>query len=508
MTPYMLETRSITKQYGGVHALKGVSVRVEPGTVHGLLGENGAGKSTLVRIIAGLTPPTSGEVVFDDQVVHSPDVQAMEQRGVFLVTQEPMIVNSMTVGDNLLLGRWPSQAGWVRQRSALAMATEFLDGTGLDPLAPAGSLSAVDKRKLNILRALHSGGKLIILDEPTTALTLADKAQLFAFMVDLKRTGVAFLFISHYNEEILEIFDSVSVLRDGEMVSSGQTVSHLDSSALSELVIGRGVDLFHRGTSRQIDSSTAWSFQQIEAPGLAIERLDIRRGEILGFAGLPGSGAREFGRAIFGMLPGTRGSFNRDGRSRPLPSDPAVALREGIAFLSEDRLKDGVIAFQSIRENMTLSSLGSISQHGLISDALERNLVARFFGLFAVKAPSPSTPLGSLSGGNQQKVGLSRLIATEPRLIILNEPTRGIDVGIKEEVHRIIDRLTDDGVSVIIITSDLDEMLRVVDRVVLFADGSITGIRPAEGLTKEDVFAAAFSSSPTSLHHAEIPATV
>lgn len=507
MTSYILETRSITKHYGGVQALKGVSVQIDPGTVHGLLGENGAGKSTLVRIIAGLTPSTSGEVLLDGQVIHSPDVRAMEELGVFLVTQEPMIVNSMTVADNLLLGRWPTRAGWVKQRSALAMATEFLRDTGLDPLAPSGSLSAVDKRKLNILRALHSGGKLIILDEPTTALTLTDKAQLFTFMADLKRTGVAFLFISHYNEEILEICDKVSVLRDGEMVSSGQVVSHLDSSTLSELVVGRGVDLFHR-KSRNYGSSAAWSFQQIEAPGVSVERLDIGRGEIIGFAGLPGSGARELGRAIFGMSPKTRGTLSFDGITSALPSDPAEALRRGIAFLSEDRLKDGVIAFQSIRENMTLSSLRSISRHGLISDTLEKNLVDRFFKLFAVKAPSLNTALGSLSGGNQQKVGLSRLIATEPRLIILNEPTRGIDVGIKEEVHRIIDLLTDNGVSVIIITSDLDEMLRVVDRVVLFADGSITGIRPAEGLTKEDVFAAAFSATSVSIQHTDSVVTV
>ena len=492
----LIEVRDAVKRYGGATALKGVSLHVRGGTVHGLLGENGAGKSTLVRIIAGLTPATSGSILFAGVDVGDADVRAMEKLGVFLVTQEPMIVGSMTVADNLMLGRWPTSRGFVRDREMYRLATSFLHDARLDPHRLAGGLTAVEKRKLNILRALHSGGKLIILDEPTTALTMADKLQLFSFMRRLREQGVSFLFISHYNEEILEICDEVSVLRDGRMIARGRPVSDLDSDALSEMVIGRDVKLFHR-IGATVARETAWSLRNITAKGLHVDRLDIGVGEIIGFAGLPGSGARELGRAIFGLLPGARGHLEEGKMARLLPRDPAEALRSGIAFLSEDRLRDGVIGIQSVAQNMSLSCLSMLSRNGFVSGRDESKLIERFSRLFAVKAQSPDAPISSLSGGNQQKVLLSRLVATEPRLLILNEPTRGIDVGVKEEVHRIIDGLTRDGVPVIVITSDLDEMLRVVDRVAIFVDGRIASILPSAGLSKDDVFAQAFSTDPS-----------
>ncbi len=492
----LIDVRDVVKRYGATTALKGVSLHVRKGTVHGLLGENGAGKSTLVRIIAGLTPATSGETFFEGTDVGVSDVRAMEKLGVFLVTQEPMIVDSMTVADNLMLGRWPKIRGFVRDREMYRLATDFLHDARLDPHRLASTLTAVEKRKLNILRALHSGGKLIILDEPTAALTMADKVQLFGFMRRLRQQGVSFLFISHYNEEILEICDEVSVLRDGRMITQGRSVSDLDSDALSEMVIGRDVELFHRVKPVPMPHC-AWSLRNITAKGLRVDRLDIGRGEIIGFAGLPGSGARELGRAIFGLLPGAKGHLDEGTVARLLPRDPAEALRSGIAFLSEDRLRDGVIGIQSVAENMSLSCLSALSRSGFVSRRAEARLVERFSRLFSVKARSPDAPLSSLSGGNQQKVLLSRLVATEPRLLILNEPTRGIDVGVKEEVHRLIDALTRDGLPVIIITSDLDEMLRVVDRVAVFVDGRIVSVLPSAGLSKDDVFAAAFSADPT-----------
>ncbi len=491
----VIEVRGVEKRYGGAVALKGVSMTVAAGTIHGLLGENGAGKSTLVRIIAGLTPASSGEIYLNGEKIEAADVRTMEGLGVFLVTQEPMIVEPMSVADNLMLGRWPRKVGFVRDREMIRLATSFLEEAHLDPRRMAGTLSAVDKRKLNILRALHSGGKLIILDEPTTALTMDDKGQLFDFMRRLRSQGVSFLFISHYNEEILEICDEVSVLRDGRMVAQGKTVSHLTTDALSELVIGRDVELFHRRARVVDEGSVAWSIRNVRAPGLAVDRLDIIRGEILGLAGLPGSGARELGRALFGLLPLAKGHLDEGAVTRLLPRHPAEALKSGIAFLSEDRLRDGVVAIQSVAENISLSSLGALSRGGMMSKDRESKLVDHFSRLFAVKTSSSAAPVSSLSGGNQQKVLLSRLVATQPRLLILNEPTRGIDVGVKEEVHRLIDTLTTQGVPVVVITSDLDEMLRIVDRVVLFVGGRISRVVPSEGLSKDDVFAAAFSAS-------------
>ena len=493
-TTPLLATRNVIKRFGGVAALKGVSLSVEAGTVHGLLGENGAGKSTLVKIVAGQHNPTEGEVLLDGAPLGAVDVMAMERHGVFLVTQEPAIVNPLSVAENLMLGRWPRRGPLVDVGAMRRLATEYLEGTGLDPRAPAGRLSAVDRRKLNILRALHSGGRLIILDEPTTALTMADRRVLFDFMRRLRRDGVTFMFISHYNEEILEICDAVSVLRDGLLVAGNQPVSDVSSDALSEMVLGRGLNLFARQPSAapRADAS-GWTFSNLKSRGFAVDKLSIAPGEIVGFAGLPGSGAGEVARAIYGLLPAT-GTVTQGGKTRPLPSNPAAGLAAGVAFLSEDRLKDGIVGIHSIASNISLSSLGRVATGGVVWPARERRLVADFFKRLAIKARGAGQPVGQLSGGNQQKVLLSRLLATEPKLLILNEPTRGIDVGVKEEVHRIVDSLTREGVGVIIVTSDLDEMLRSVDRVVLFADGRIVGDHPAATLTKDDVLRIAFST--------------
>ena len=491
--PPLLATRNVIKRFGGVTALKGVSLQVEAGTVHGLLGENGAGKSTLVKIVAGLHNPSEGAVLLDGVELGPVDVKAMERHGVFLVTQEPAIVNPLSVAENLMLGRWPKRGPLVDVAAMRRLAAEYLEGTGLDPRAPAGRLSAVDRRKLNILRALHSGGRIIILDEPTTALTMADRRVLFDFMRKLKCECVTFLFISHYNEEILEICDAVSVLRDGVLVASNTPVRNISSDALSEMVLGRGLNLFARHGAPASDAP-AWSFSDVKARGLAVDRLTIAPGEIVGFAGLPGSGAAELARAIYGLLPAT-GTVTHGGASRPLPRSPAEGLARNIAFLSEDRLKDGIVGIHSIASNISLSSLGRVASGGVLWPGRERALVADFFKRLAIKASGAGQAVGQLSGGNQQKVLLSRLLATHPRLLILNEPTRGIDVGDKEVVHRIVDTLTRDGVSVVIVTSDLDEMLRTVDRVVLFADGRVVGDRPAATLTKDDVLAIAFSSA-------------
>ena len=497
-TTRLLQTIELTKRYGGVSALKGVSLSVDSGTVHGLLGENGAGKSTLVKIVSGLQTPTEGEIHLDGKETGPADVKRMEGLGVFLVTQEPAIVSSLSVAENLVLGRWPHRGVWVDVRAMNRLATNYLDGTGLDPHAIAGRLSAVDRRKLNILRALHSGGRLIILDEPTTALTMADRQILFAFMRKLKREGVTFMFISHYNEEILEICDSVSVLRDGALVTDNQPVASVNSSALSEMVLGRGLHLFTRGRAGPEAAQAPppnWQFRGLRGSNFRVDHLDIAPGEVIGLAGLPGAGAQEVARAIYGLVP-AEGTVEHAGLTGSLPADPAEALAKGIAFLSDDRLRDGIVAIHSIAKNITLSSLGAISSGGVISLARERDLVADFFKRMSIRARDASQPVGQLSGGNQQKVLLSRLLATKPRLLILNEPTRGIDVGVKEEVHRVVASLTRDGVSVIIVTSDLDEMLRAVDRVLLFVNGVVVDDRAATSLTKEDVLRIAYSSSP------------
>ncbi|MBO9456939.1 sugar ABC transporter ATP-binding protein [Paracoccus sp. R12_1] len=477
----ILRIENITKNYGPVQALRGVSLEICRGTIHGLLGENGAGKSTLVGIISGQNTPNSGRILMDGQLLVHVDVRAMEEAGVFLVTQEPMIIDSMTAAENLMLGIWPTQGGLVDWRKLRADAARMLAGSGIDPGVLAGRLDAVARRKLNILRAMFSGGRVIILDEPTAALTVADRRVLFDFMRRLKAEGVTFIFISHYNDEILEICDAVSVLRDGNLAGESDDVSALSSEQLTELVLGRGLKLFQRSRRDHDGEAPAVRLRAVVGTNLCIDALDIAPGEILGFTGLPGAGAKELARAIIGLHPAS-GTILLGGREGPLPGNPRVAFDVGIAYLSDDRRKDGAVGQMSIGDNIALSSLPSRARAGFIDRKAEASVVAHYFGAMGIKAPNANYAVNTLSGGNQQKVCLGRVLATNPRLLIVDEPTRGIDVGVKQDVLRIIDELSDTGVSVIIVSTDTDELVRAADRVCIFDRGSIK-----ETLTGEDI---------------------
>ena len=500
----LLRTEALGKRYGALVALDDVSFSVRRGTIHGLLGENGAGKSTLVGLVSGMRTPSAGRILLEGKPVEGRDVRAMEAAGVFLVTQEPMIVEPLSVAENLLLGRWPQRGGLVDWRSLRADASRMLEGSAIDPDRPAGSLGAVDRRKLNILRALHSGGRLVILDEPTTALTTDDRRILFDFMRTLRAQGITFIFISHYNEEILDICDGVTVLRDGRLAGTSDDVGTLTSGALSELVLGRGLALFHRARgapARVADagddadaSVRAITVTAVRADAVAIDRFAIAPGEVVGFAGLPGSGAKEFAQALFGVNPATAGQIRLGGVERPLPTSPHEAYAAGIAYLSDDRRRDGLVALMSIGDNLSLSSLGALSRGTFIRRDAERSLVDRMFRAMNVKARDPSVSIDTLSGGNQQKVCLGRVLATAPTLLILDEPTRGIDVGVKEDVHATIDRLTREGLAVIVVTTDLDEMARVTDRVCVFRDGAIAVTLEGDAITKERLREVAFAT--------------
>jgi ABC-type sugar transport system ATPase subunit len=478
----ILSVENVTKSYGPVHALRGVTTQIQRGSIHGLVGENGAGKSTLVGIISGQVSPTSGRILMNGRALEHVDVKAMEQAGVFLVTQEPMIIGNMTAAENLMLGVWPTRHGFVDWKALTADATRMLAGSGIDADALAGDLDAVARRKLNILRAMFSGGKVIILDEPTASLTVTDRQQLFDFMLRLKRDGVTFIFISHYNDEILEICDAVTVLRDGNLAGRSSDIGSLSSEQLTELVIGHGVELFQRTRREHSGKPPAVSLRGVRGKCLALEALDIGPGEIIGFTGLPGAGAKEAARAIFGLLPAI-GTLSINGETpRPLPRTPRAAFDSGIAYLSDDRRRDGAVGQMSIGTNIALSSLAARAKLGFIDHAAEDSVVSYYFNAMGVKALNPDYSVNTLSGGNQQKVCLGRVLATKPRLLMVDEPTRGIDMGVKQDVLRIIDELSNAGVAVIIVSTDTDELVRAVDRVCIFDQGSIK-----ETLTGEDI---------------------
>lgn len=478
----ILKMENVSKTYEAVRALRGVSLQIRRGSIHGLLGENGAGKSTLVGIISGQKSPSGGRIVMEGRVLDHVDVKSMEEAGVFLVTQEPMIIDNMTAAENLMLGIWPRRGGLIDWKRLNTEAAHMLAGTGIAPDARAGSLDAVARRKLNILRAMFSGGRVIILDEPTASLTVADRRILFDFMRRLRAEGVTFVFISHYNDEILEICDAVSVLRDGSLAGGSEDLGEMTSEKLSELVLGRGLTLFQRSRRDHAGKAPALRLRNLRGRNLAVEALDIAPGEVVGFTGLPGAGAKELARAIFGLHPAAGTISFANGPEKNLPANPRAAFDAGIAFLSDDRRRDGSVGQMSIGDNIALSSLEARARFGFIDKSAETSVIRRYFGAMGVKAPNPDYAVDTLSGGNQQKVCLGRVLATEPRLLIMDEPTRGIDVGVKQDVLRIIDELSESGVSVIIVSTDTDELVRAVDRVCVFGKGAIR-----ETLTGADI---------------------
>lgn len=485
---FALRIEDITKNYGRFYALRSVSLNIRRGSIHGLLGENGAGKSTLVAIISGQRAPTSGAIYLDGRQVGASDVRAMEEAGVFLVTQEPMIIDHISAAENLMLGIWPSKGGFIRWKKLKTEAARMLEGSGIDPKVNAGKLNAVARRKLNILRAMFSGGRIIILDEPTAALTVPDRRQLFEFMQELKKDGVTFIFISHYNDEILEICDAVSVLRDGTLAGGSEDICSMTSEQLSELVLGRGLVLFQRERRSFAAEPVAVSLRNVVAHHVAVSSLDIKKGEIVGFTGLPGAGAKELAKAIFGLNAAKSGTVSFAGEAeQDLPRHPELAFERGIGYLSDDRRRDGVVGHLSIAENIALSSLGRRASFGFVQRSEEAGMCSGYFASMGIKAPSAAAVVNTLSGGNQQKVCLGRVLATQPRLLILDEPTRGIDVGVKQDVLRIIDALSKTGVSVIIVSTDTDELVRAVDRVCVFRDGAVYETVHGEDITTENL---------------------
>lgn len=485
----ILSIRNISKNYDAVQALKNINMDVRRGSIHGLLGENGAGKSTLVGIISGQIKPSLGKIILNNEEIHNPDVKSMEEKGVFLVTQEPMIIDNISAEENLMLGVWPSKAGFINWKKLKKNAAEMLKNSDINPNILAGKLDAVARRKINILRALFSGGKVIILDEPTAALTVPDRNQLFTYMRQLKETGVTFIFISHYNDEILDICDSVSVLRDGIVAGTRHEVSKMSSDDLTELVLGRNLNLFQRERRNYTTKDDIHiSLNEVKGPSINVSKLDIYKGEVIGFTGLPGAGAKEIAKAIFGLHPVEEGYFSLDSAAKlSFPNHPKSAFDLGIAYLSDDRRKDGFIENMSISENISLSSLHNHAKNGFINKKYEKETSDNYFKSMEIKAPSSASPVGHLSGGNQQKVCLGRVLATQPKLLILDEPTRGIDIGVKQDVLRIINDLSNTGISVIIVSTDTDELTRAVDRVCVFQDGTIKKIIVGDDITTENL---------------------
>lgn len=484
----LLEVVNVSKSFSTTHALKNVNLKIEKGTIHSLVGRNGAGKSTMVNIIAGVYRQDKGSVVYEGKDISHLRLKERQEMGIRLVTQHASIVPDMDVAENISLGLWPkNKAKIIDWKGMHQRAAEVMDEFGLkvDPYRKLRELSPVDQRKVNIIRALFGGGRLIILDEPTTSLSVEDRENLFHFVKDQVKCGITFIFISHYLEEVLRISDQITVVRDGEAYMGSECSSQQD---LANLVAGEEVELTMRDPEKVIDENLVLECDNISARFLEPTSLKIRKGEVAGFVGFPGSGAREICTTIYGLTKKNGGTIRMHGKQVEI-KDANDALRNKICYLPDDRHADGIVPIMTIRENIGLSSLKYKlrSRFGLLNLKKEESIAENSLKALSIKARSIYDTAASLSGGNQQKVVLAKVLACDPELLILDEPTIGIDIKSREEIMKLIQNLTVMGLSVIYVTNDFDELLRIADRVVIFNRGRIVGDVINDGLTPEEV---------------------
>ncbi|MDI6871499.1 MAG: sugar ABC transporter ATP-binding protein [Bacillota bacterium] len=471
----LLEVNGVTKQFVGTRALDSVSLDVQSGEVHGLVGENGAGKSTLIKILSGAYTPDAGTIRFEGRAVQGWSPNQAREAGVVTIYQEFSLVPELSVAENIFLGRLPSAGvrGTVSYRKLNQAAREILGQLGLeiDPTVPVKQLGVAARQMVEIARAWSIRSKLVILDEPTAVLGLDDIARLHDLIRQLKQEGVGIIYVSHRLGEVVDLCDRVTVLKDGRL-SGHLRREEFSPEKIVQLMIGRPVrDLKLGGhcTSRlvlQVEGLTA-------LPKVAGVSFALHEGEILGIAGLVGSGRSEMARALFGIDPRQAGRILLDGQPVQVRS-PQEAIHRGIGFLPEDRRQQALFLELPVRANITVGDLGRVSRLGWITSA-DRQVAADYAQQVRVKMPSLESPVAILSGGNQQKVVLARWLATRCRILVFDEPTRGVDVGSKEEIYRLIDDYVKQGGSTIVISSELPELLAISDRILVMARGRING---------------------------------
>ena len=483
----ILEVRNVHKQFPGVKALDGVQLIVQRGEVHALLGENGAGKSTLLKILSGAQAADLGECLFDGRTLDSADTPLARQRlGLVTIYQEFNLLPFMSVAENLYLGREPTRHGvidWKRMRSdARAMLLSL--GLHVDPELEVRWLSVAQQQMIEIARAMTQSAQLIIMDEPTAALSSREVDVLHEVIRNLKARGVSLIYVTHRLQEVKEICDSFTVLRDGRYVTRG-AVRDAEVKDFIRLMVGRDVEFVKRSHGAAA-GNTVMSVTGIgtdrdptgrHATPLHDVSLDVRAGEVLGFAGLVGAGRTELARILFGADRCARGVLYLNGRELAPLQHPADAIKEGLALVPEDRKQQGCFLEQSVSRNLTLPSLKQLAfWRVFVNERRESELVEHYRLALGIKMAHAQVTIGTLSGGNQQKVLLARCMALNPKLLIVDEPTRGIDVGAKAEVHQLLCEMAARGTAVIVISSELPELMALCDRIVVFREGRVTGV--------------------------------
>jgi rhamnose transport system ATP-binding protein len=471
----LLEVRNIEKTFPGVRALSGVSFDVRPGEVHALLGENGAGKSTLIKIVSGVYQPDLGSILVNGTQVDFSSPDDARRAGVATIYQELLLFPELSVAENIFLGHAPlAGAGRIDWRAMRTEARRLLDSLEIDDLSPdqiVGVLTVGNRQRVEILRALSHDARILIMDEPTAALTESDVTRLFDVVRRLKQRGVGIVYISHRLDEIFAIADRVTVLRDGAYVGSRE-VADTNVGELVQMMVGRRLESLFPKTVAPIGAPVLEARDLVRRPLTKGVSLTVRSGEIVGLAGLVGSGRSELAQTLFGMTPSESGDVRLNGETVRIDS-PETARAKGIAYVPEDRGTQGLVRGMSVLHNFSLAALGSLSRAGFIDRAAERRMAQEGVARFSVKTSSVDEIAGRLSGGNQQKIVLGKWLANNPKLLILDEPTRGIDVGAKAEIHRLMSQLAGEGVAILMISSELPEVLGMSDRVLVMREGRL-----------------------------------
>ncbi len=494
----VLETRGVSKTFGVVRALRDVSFTLRAGEVHGLVGENGAGKSTLIKILTGFYQPDAGELSFDGAAVSFDSPRAAQRAGVCAVYQEINLIPERSVAANIFLCHEPKQFGFlIDRKQMIERATEIVQRYRLsvDPAAKLGSLGLGAQQMVAIARGVSLGARVLILDEPTSALSSAEVDVLFGVVDRLRAEGIALLFVSHRLSECYRLCDRFTVMRDGAVVRTG-TPAELPRSALVAAMLGRESAGEHAWTERSGDADAA---AKAGTPALEVEHLQwgnrvrdvslrVAPREIVGLAGLLGSGRTETFKTIFGAQKPDAGTVKVAGQALAHAS-PARSIGRGLAFLTEDRRAEGIFSRLSVRENIVASLLPRISRFGFISRAKQEQLVEEFIAKLGIKTAGASAPISTLSGGNQQKALIARCLSTGPSVLLLDDPTRGIDVGAKAEVHRVVQQLAQEGLAVVVTSSEMEELLALTDRLVVLNEGATEGGIPTAGAHPDDVLA-------------------
>lgn len=496
MTAPLLRLTNLKKSFAAVHALKAVSFELRPGEVHALVGENGAGKSTLVKIITGALQPDAGTFEMSGSPIDSLTPARARQLGIACTYQQPALFAHLTVAENLGLRLGSTSAlrriDWPLQRER---ARRLLQGIGADisPETPVRELSMPQQQLLEIACAVGANARVILMDEPTSSLTQREQHLLLAVVRDLRQQGAGVVYVSHRLEEVFALADRVTVLRDGESIGTGP-ISDFNESSLIRLMVGRELSLSQPAAERP-PGQVVLSLRNVGCSvcGVRNIHLDLFAGEIFGLAGLVGAGRTELARTLFGLTPADSGEIVLTGRAVRIDS-PQAAVKHGLAYVPEDRTRHGIILDLPIEQNITLAILPQIFPRGWLRADVEHREASDYMRALDVKAPGPGSPAASLSGGNQQKVAVARWLATKPKVLILDEPTQGVDVAAKSELHKIIRELARQGLAVLMISSDLAEVVGMSNRIGVMRAGRLVALLPGRS-DPHQIMAAAFGQS-------------